>query len=292
MVVAAGVVQLEIVLPDTLAYPVRLAEVEGRTLHRSDFPGGDAERIDGNIGRCIDLHNIVLHRTRTFAAQAEEGVVRKVHRSGLVGNGRVAHAEDIFGSERIGHIYVQVARIAFIHIRALVVEDYRAVADAHHFPDHIVKALITAVQRIHLIVIGRSVVVHTVDVEARTADTVCHRPHAGPEEALSGRSDVLLQSPVSHHDRAVSARTVGSVKRDYAGTEVGDLQADIAGAQSIERHRSAVYAGVEIFGIHKTDTLAGAGQSHQDKQGKDAVFHIKNAVITTNIRKITFIFVL
>ena len=206
---------------------MRTPEIERSPFHRRDFPGGDAERIDGKIGRCFDPHRILLHRAVSPAAEAEERMVGDIHGRRPVRGGFNVHVEGAFRVQRIAKVDVQVSGIAFQPVRVQQMQADGSVRHLRHIPHQIVDSDEAAVQGVYPVVIRGGVIGNAVHAELRAADAVGHWAHRSAQEAFSRRRHVILQIVMTHHDVLPVPVTVFGKSGHHAGPEIGELHRNV-----------------------------------------------------------------
>jgi hypothetical protein len=150
-------------------------EVERRCLDALELAGRDERLVDRS--EATRLHHQLLCEdvAGAVARQVEVRVLGQVHRRRLVRGGLVLEAERVVVGERIGHLGVELARVAFLAVRARVREhdaDAAPVLERLGLPDHLVEALHAAVERVRAVV-GGELVLLAVELEAARARCGC-----------------------------------------------------------------------------------------------------------------------
>jgi len=228
VVITTGVSKLLVVKADALADEMGLTEIEGSPFDRCYLPGRDTLRVDGDIVRCVNLHEIFLDTSLAVSAKAEEGAMGDVDGSCLVCSCEVSDDELIARGERISHRDVEVSGIALEAVGMKEVEADRAVGKRLDVPDEVIYALESAMESVMAVVIDGGMVKDAVYLELRPSDAVRDRAHAGAKEPLPRRIYVFAGGFVADDYVCGVAVPVGSRQRHYPGSKIGNFQADIA----------------------------------------------------------------
>ena len=102
VVVTASESKLLMCSPDSLPYRVRLAEIERSALHRHNLSGRDEILVHRCDARSRDGEDVVEDGASLAASEIVEGVVGKVHRSGLVRGCLILDVKSIVRGQCVG----------------------------------------------------------------------------------------------------------------------------------------------------------------------------------------------
>ena len=273
VVIAVAVSELLVVGFYKLSDGARLAEIQRTAVDDYGVPERYQLVIHSRHAAGRNLHNVIQNVALAAALEVEERVVRKVDGRGGVGSGFELHLEVVLLSQGVAHADGLVAGESAQAVGMQHLKLQAAGALLHDIPHQPVDADEAAVQRI-LAVVLIQFIFHPVKGEARSGDTVGHRPHAGAEEALPFPAYISVDIRPANHHVPQAAVPVRSPQRHHTRAVIGNLGSKAAAPDSINRHILAVDFGLEgIFG-NKFDALVStAGCEKKGKQGKEKLSH-------------------
>ncbi len=233
VVISRAMAQLLVALTHALAYGVRLAEVERRTLDRHNLARRNHQRIDWRYVRGVDAQLVVENRAVALAVQIKKRVVREVHDRRCVGRGGVCYDKFVVRRERVFHLYFAIAGEAVLPVGQCRVEDNLALADRLDLPHYAVDAERAAVQRLTVVVLRQRVLL-AVERKATARYAIGAWPYGSPQKPLARVVCVATDAVVADFNVGIVAVAVGYPQRHDARAVVGYLHHHIAPAQRVQ----------------------------------------------------------
>ena len=174
MAVAADVAHLLIRNVDVLADALRRSEVERRADNVNRIPERNAQKVNCGKSVAVNRHHMVLNRSFLIPFQVEIGMICQIYISIRVAHRLIANGETA-ADQRIGHLHLEIAGIAFLAVGADVGEHERFNAVLGYnfrLPDLSVKAGEPAVVMIGLVIVCCQLIHLAIQGKAGVADAI------------------------------------------------------------------------------------------------------------------------